>query len=332
MSIEYKDYYAALGVKKEASAEQIKQAYRRLAKMHHPDLNPDKDKASAEERFKEINEAYEVLSDPQKKGKYDQIGSDWNAGREPASPPGKGEARHGFRTGGQGASFAGFSDFFETVFGDIGGQDFGGHASFKRDSGKGQDAQAEFPLSLEDSLRGGEKRISIAAPVLCLGCRGAGRKGNHFCPACAGVGETRQERSITANLPKPIRDGMRLRLRGQGGLSSRGGKRGDLFLRIRLLPHPTYKVSGSDLETTITAMPWDAFLGGEISVPTLEGPIRIRIPAGTHSGSRLRVAGKGLGKNGDSRGDLYAVVRIDIPSRSNDRMEQLYRDMREAGT
>mgnify|MGYP001604527293 FL=1 len=124
---------------------------------------------------------------------------------------------------------------------------------------------------------------------------------------------------------------MRLRLRIQGSPPSSGLEPGDLFLRIRLLPHPTYKVSGSDLETTVTAMPWEASLGGEIAAPTLEGPIRIRIPAGTHSGRRLRIAGKGLGKEGGSRGDLYAVVRIDIPDRTNDRMERLYQELREAG-
>jgi curved DNA-binding protein len=145
------------------------------------------------------------------------------------------------------------------------------------------------------------------------------------------VGETRQERPITVHLPKNIRDGMKLRLRSQGGPSSSGAEPGDLFLRIRLLRHPTYKVSGSDLETTITVLPWEASLGAEATVPTLEGPIRIRIPAGTHSGRRLRIAGKGLGKEDGSRGDLYAAVRIDISDKMNDRMARLYRELREAG-
>ena len=331
MAIEYKDYYAILGVKKDAPAEEIKHAYRRLAKQHHPDLHPDKDKAKAGEKFKEINEAYEVLSDPQKKGKYDQIGPGWEASQESGPPPGGREARYEFRTGGRGDSFGGFSDFFETLFGDAGGQGFGRGEAFQGGSKKGQDVEAELPLSLEDSLQGGDKRISILVPVLCPVCRGSGRQGNRFCPACAGVGEARQERSITVHLPKLIRNGMKLRLRGQGGPSSRDVQPGDLFLRIRLLPHPTYRVSDSDLETTVTVMPWEASLGGETAAPTLEGPLRIRIPAGTHSGRRLRIAGKGLGKEGGSRGDLYAVVRIDIPDRINDRMERLYQEMREAG-
>jgi len=331
MAIEYKDYYAVLGVKKDASAEEIKQAYRRLAKQHHPDLHQSKDQAQATAKFKEINEAYEVLSDPEKKAKYDQIGPGWDAAQESAPPPGGGAARHGVRTGGQEDSFEGFSSFFESLFGDAGGQGFGRGEAFQGASRRGQDVEAEMALSLEDALRGGDKRISILAPALCPACRGAGRQGNRFCPACAGVGEARQERSITAHLPKHIRDGMRLRLRGQGSPSSRGEGPGDLFLRIRLLPHPTYKVSGSDLETTVTVMPWEAFLGAEISVPTPEGPIRIRIPAGTHSGRRLRIAGKGLGKEDGSRGDLHAVARIDIPDRTDDRMERLYQELREAG-
>lgn len=331
MGIDYKDYYAILGVKKGASGEMIKQAYRRLAKRHHPDLHPDKDKAQAEKKFKEINEAYEVLSDPEKKAKYEQIGPDWEEKHEPRSPPSGGPARYEFRPGERGDSFAGFSDFFETVFGNAGGQGFGKGEAFEGGSRKGQDVEAELPLSLESSLQGGDKRISIVAPILCTVCRGSGRQGSRFCPPCAGVGETKQERSITAHLPQHSRDGMRLRLRGQGGRGSRGAEPGDLFLRIRLLPHAAYKVSGSDLETTVTVMPWEASLGGEITTPTLEGPIRIRIPAGTHSGRRLRLAGKGLGKEGGSRGDLYTVVRIDIPDRTNDRMARLYQELREAG-
>ncbi|MFA6091477.1 MAG: DnaJ C-terminal domain-containing protein [Elusimicrobiota bacterium] len=329
--MEFKDYYAALGVRKDASADQIKQAYRRLAKQHHPDLHLDKDKARATDRFKEINEAYEVLSDSAKKSKYDQLGPGWDAAQAPPAASGASERRQDFRKGAEGESFSGFSDFFETVFGQSGVQGFGRGEEFEGGPGKGQDVEAEFALSLEDSLLGGDKKISILAPTLCPACRGSGRQGGRFCPACAGVGEARQERSITVHLPKNIRDGMRLRLRGQGGASFRGAPSGDLFLSMRLLPHPDYKVLGSDLEAAVRVMPWEAALGAEIAVPTLEGGLRIRIPAGTHSGRRLRIAGKGLGKEGGSRGDLYAVVRIDIPERSNERMERLYRELREAG-
>ena len=332
MAIEFKDYYAVLGVKKGASADEIKQAYRRLAKQHHPDLHLEQDKARAAVRFKEINEAYEVLSDPAKRVKYDQIGPGWDAQQEPGVPPGAGQGRYGSRQGEQGDSFSGFSDFFETLFGEAGARGFGRSEAFQGGPRKGQDVEAELPLSLEDALQGGDKKISILAPSLCPVCRGSGRQGNRICPACAGVGEARQARSITVHLPKHIRDGMRVRLRGQGGPASRSASPGDLFLTIRLLPHPAYRVIGSDLEAMVTVMPWEAALGGEIAVPALEGPIRVRIPAGTHSGRRLRIAGKGLGKEGGARGDLYAVVRIDIPGRIDERMERLYRELREAGS
>ncbi|HBL18181.1 MAG TPA: molecular chaperone DnaJ [Elusimicrobia bacterium] len=333
MGIEYKDYYAALGLKKGASADEIKQAYRSLAKRHHPDLHLDKDKARATGRFQEINEAYEVLSDPAKRAKYDQLGPGWDAPHQSAgAPSGAGEARRRSRPGGRGESFGGFSDFFENLFGGAGAQGFGREAGFAGGPRKGQDIEAELPISLEDSLAGGDKKLTMRVPALCPVCRGSGRQGPGFCPVCAGVGESAQERSITAHLPKPVRDGMRLRLREQGGPSSGSGPAGDLFLRIRLLPHPGYKVSGSDLDTTVNVMPWEAALGGEIPVPTLDGTIRIRIPAGTHAGRRLRIAGKGLGRDGGSRGDLYAVVRIDIPDRMDERMERLYRELREAGS
>ncbi len=332
MSNDFRDYYTTLGVKKEASAEEIKQAYRRLAKQHHPDLQADKDKVKATDKFAEINEAYAVLSDPSKKSKYDQVGYAGPINGDSNRTSGRGDAPRQYRTEQNGDSFEGFSDFFESMYGNAGGQGFGRNERPRGGPRKGPDIEAELPLSLEDSVRGGDTKFSIQAPVHCPVCHGSGRQGNSFCPNCAGVGEIKQERAITAHLPKHARNGMKLRLRGQGGPSSNGGEPGDLFLRIRLLPHPIYKVLGDDLETNVTLMPWEASLGGEISVPTLAGPIRIRVPAETHSGRRLRIAGKGLGKEDSSSGDLYAVVQIDIPAKTTDSMKRLYQELREAGT
>jgi curved DNA-binding protein len=323
MPIDYKDYYSILGVPKTAAPEDIKKAYRRLAKEHHPDLHTEKNKLRATEKFKEINEAYEVLSDPKKKTQYDQIGPGWDSQQQPGPPPRRPQQAHNFEDDGEQGGFSGFSDFFEKVYGD---QE---RRSGTRRPRKGQDVEAEMPLSLEDAVRGGEKRLTLNIPSLCPACAGTGRRGNGFCPNCGGVGEIPAQRTITARLPKTVHDGMRLRLKGQGSPSA-GGEAGDLYLRIRLSPHPQFKVTGADLETPVTIMPWVAALGGEVSVPSLEGPVRIKIPPGTHADRVLRVAGKGLGREDGTRGDLHAVVRIDIPNQSNAQLEGIYQKMKEA--
>ncbi|MDE2511366.1 MAG: hypothetical protein KGL74_09610 [Elusimicrobia bacterium] len=224
--------------------------------------------------------------------------------------------------------FSGFSDFFENLYG---GEGYGSGRAAPRGPRKGQDVEAEMPLSLEDAVRGGEKQITLNVPAVCPVCGGTGRSGRGFCANCGGVGEITRPRTITARLPAAVHDGMKLRLRGQGS-EAPGGEPGDLYLRIRLLPHPDFKIADSDLETSVTVMPWIAALGGEASVPTLEGTVRIKIPAGTHSGRVLRVAGKGLGREGGGRGDLRAAVRIDIPDVSGERLEKIYRDLKEASS
>jgi curved DNA-binding protein len=328
MANEFKDYYATLGVAKTASPDELKKAYRRLAREHHPDLHPEKNKASAGEKFKGINEAYEVLSDPAKRAKYDQVGPGWEQ-EQPAGPSPRRQEAPDF--GGGARAFSGFSDFFDGLYGESGGGGFGTRGGAARGPRRGQDVEAEISISLEDAVRGGEKRLTLMVPAVCPVCGGSGRKGRGFCANCGGVGETQVEKTITARLPQAVRDGMKLRLRGQGG-SAQGGESGDLFLRIRLLPHPSFKVAGSDLETTVTVMPWIAALGGEAAVATLDGPIRIKIPPGTHAGRAFRVAGKGLGKDGGERGDLHAAVRIDIPEKIDSRLERLFSEMKGAGS
>jgi DnaJ-class molecular chaperone len=320
MSTGFKDYYATLGVPKTASADELKKAYRRLAREHHPDLHAEKNKAGAAEKFKAINEAYEVLSDPEKRAKYDQLGPGWNGAGEQAAPRRPRGEDSGFEEAAGG--FEGFSDFFEGLYGNA------GRAS-ARGPRRGQDVEAEMALTLEDAVRGGEKKLTLMVPALCAACGGSGRRGRGFCPDCGGVGELSREKTITARLPPAVHDGMRLRLRGQGAASP-GGEPGDLFLRIRLLAHPSFKVAGSDLETVATVMPWTAALGGEAAVASLEGPVRIKIPPGTRSGRVFRVAGKGLGREGGGRGDLLAAVRIDLPEKMDARMEKLYRELGEA--
>ncbi len=319
--MEYKDYYAVLGVKRDVSAEEIKRAYRRLAREHHPDLHPEAGKAKAAEKFREINEAYQVLSDAEKRAKYDRVGPEWEGGaqapRERAAEP---------------QGFAGFSDFFEELFGESGRRGFGVSDAYAAGPAMGEDIEAELPLSLEDAFAGGEKRLSIDVPRICPACGGSGRAGKGFCRACAGVGESRGQRSVTVRLPKYVAEGTKLRLRGQGSSGAGGREPGDLFLRVRLHPHPAFKVSGSDLETALDVPPSVAALGGEAVVSALDGPIRIRIPAATRAGRPFRIPGKGLSKGGAARGDLYAVLRIDIPERLSARARALYEQLREAGS
>lgn len=316
----YRDYYAALGVTKDATAEAIKQAYRRMAKLHHPDLRPSGEKTAATARFKEINEAYEALSDPEKRAQYDRVG---------ASGPQEAPSRARPADGDEAPE--GFSEFFDGMFGR------GGRGSSRGDGGRpgprrGADAEAELSVSLEDSLAGGDKRLTLPMSVVCPDCGGSGRSGRSFCASCGGMGETQRTKTITAHLPALVRDGMRLRLRGQGGASAGGGEPGDLHLTIRLLPHAVFSVAGADLETTVVVTPWAAFLGAEVAVPTLEGSVRVRLPAKTHAGRGLRVAGKGLGKEGGGRGDLVAKIRIDILDAGGDRVEALYKELREASS
>jgi len=319
--MDYKDYYAVLGVKKGACAEEIKRAYRRLAREHHPDLHPEHAKEKAAGKFREINEAYQVLSDPEKRAKYDQLGPDWQA------PP-RAEAPRGPQGG---EDFSGFSDFFEGLFGEEGRRGFGVREAYSTGPEAGQDIESELPLSLEDAFAGGEKKLSMTVPAPCPACGGSGRLKRGFCPACGGVGETRQEKTVAVRLPKYVADGTKLRLRGQGSPGAGGREPGDLFLRVRLLPHPRFKVAGSDLETAMTVLPSAAALGGEAVVESPDGPVRIRIPAATHAGKVFRIPGKGLSKGGEARGDLYAIARIDIPDRLDARAEKLFRELREAG-
>lgn len=307
MSVKFRDYYEILGAKRDSSAEEIKQAYRRLAKQYHPDLHPEKDRAAMAEKFKEINEAYEVLSDSEKRAKYDRLGADWQR-QEPAPGPPPAE---------------GFSEFFHSVFGEARPLDDSEAEPPERD------IEAEIAVSLEDAIKGGERRLALELPVPCPRCGGLGRIGRSLCPVCGGIGEMRQKSNITVTLPKGLREGGRIRLKGQG-VSSVAGAPGDLYLRIRLLPHPAFKVVGADLETKVRVAPWDAALGGEAEVATPEAMIKIRIPAGSRCGRRLRIAGKGLPKENSGRGDLFAIIEIDLPdSLSAERLE-LFRKLKQS--
>jgi curved DNA-binding protein len=302
MPVKFKDYYETLGVAKTATPEEIKQAFRKLARIHHPDVA--KNKAAGEEKFKEINEAYEVLGDQDKRRRYDELGANWQdtgAGNPGGSSGrGRGGARSGqapdFEFGG-----TGFSDFFESFFG--GSRD--GYGSSGRSGGvpddegtefshPGRDVEADILVSLEEALGGSKRKVTLRRP---------GADGS-------------EERTDTYNvrIPAGVREGQRIRLAGQGGAGFGGAHAGDLYLRVRLARHPDLNVKGPDLYYDLNLAPWEAVLGTSVKIPTLDGTTSLKVPAGTESGRQLRLRGLGLPAEGSGRGDLYATVRIQVPT------------------
>ncbi len=298
MAVKFKDYYETLGVSRTATPEEIKQAFRKLARIHHPDVA--KNKASGEAKFKEINEAYEVLGDPDKRKRYDELGPDWQNGGGGPFPPGAGA--RGRAQGPQGESdfefggTTGFSDFFESFFG--GGRDGFGSARHGIDEDEtfthpGRDVEADLLVTLEDALRGSQRKVTLRRP----GANG---------------GPDRTD-TYQVRIPAGVREGQRIRLGGQGGPGHGGAAAGDLYLRVRLARHPDFSVQESDLYFDLDLAPWEAVLGVQVKIPTLDGATSLRVPPGTVAGTQLRLRGLGLpGENG-SRGNLYATVRIQTP-------------------
>ena len=294
MAVKFRDYYEVLGVPRTATADDIKRAYRQLARKHHPDLQPAAERAKASERFKEINEAYEVLSDPDKRSKYDALGADWKGGADFTPPPGS-----GWRPvdPSQWEDRGGFSDFFASLFGRPTARDGRGGV---RITIPGSAVEAEIPVSLDELLRGGRRRITLEGG-----------------------------RSLEVEIPLGAREGTVLRLAGQGGPGLNGGPPGDLFLHLRLIPHPRFRVVGDDLEMDLPLWPWQAVLGGEVRVETPDGPVTLKVPPGTQSGRRLRLRGRGLPRGpGGSRGDLNAVVRIVVPERPSPAEREAYETLK----
>jgi curved DNA-binding protein len=296
MPVASQDYYEALGVPRDASADDIRRAYRNLARRLHPDVNKE---PGAEDRFKAISEAYEVLRDPEKRARYDDFGANWRAG---AQPPGGGRAENGFDAG------SGFRDvrvdFGSGDFGDIFGDLFGGRTGragrggFEGFSFRGGDQEAELELTLEEAAAGGRRQLSL----------GDGRE-------------------FEVEIPPGARDGQRIRLSGQGSPGAGHGEPGDLFLRVRLKPHPRFRAQGRDLYVDLAVSPWEAALGADVSVPTLDGSARVKVPAGSSSGRRLRLRGQGLPGGGGSGGDLYAVVMIHVPKKLTRRQRELFEQL-----
>jgi len=315
--VQFKDYYETLGVEKTATEAEIKKAFRSLARKHHPDVVKERDKKSAEAKFKEINEAYEVLSDPEKRKKYDTLGADWERGGAQQAPPNWQDfaQQGGGRPGGAEFHFGGtgFSDFFETFFGGRGrpsgfgeyepGENYAGFTGAE----PGHDVEADILVTLDEAINGSKRAVSLRRSE-------------------AGKVET-----YNVRIPAGVHEGQRIRLAGQGERAGRGGKAGDLFLRVRFAAHPDFRVEGHDLVHEHELKPWVAVLGGEVRVPTLEGSARLKIPAGTQDGRRFRLKERGLPQTGGTRGDLYVVVGIEIPTSVTAEQQKLWEQMAALG-
>lgn len=301
--MEFKDYYKILGVEPDADTKTIKTAYRKLARQFHPDVNPE---AGAEEKFKEVAEAYQVLKNKQTRDEFDELRKYGAQSRQGFEPPPGWESSHGNANQG-GAQFEGdFSDFFNSIFGGRG--QTGQSSGFQQRNARGQDIEIELPVFLEETLEENQKTVEFEMPADAFSQTPPSKK------------------SLKVKIPQGVLDGARIRLKGQGKQGHNGGTAGDLYLHIRVVPHPLFEVSGTNITVTVPMAPWEAALGCKITVPTLDGKISLTIPADTQSGDKLRVKGKGL-KTKTGRGDLYALVNVVMPDKSSEKAKGLWKEL-----
>jgi len=336
MAVKFKDYYEILGVARNATDEDIKKAFRKLARKYHPDVA--KDKKEAEAKFKEINEAYEVLGDPEKRKKYDELGPNWKSGADFRPPPGWEQFAGGFgrgARGGQSGDFefhfggTGFSDFFEQLFGSMGR----GRGGFdQREAERGRDLEGDIMVTLEEAMRGSVRTISVNRAVTCDQCGGSGIRGQKLCPTCGGSGQVTRTEQFQVRIPAGVSEGQKLRIPGRGQGGPGRGTAGDLFLRVRFAKHPDFRFENHDLVYEADLAPWEAVLGTQLSVPTPNERVNIKIPPGTPNGRRLRVRGHGMPQRDGSRGDLFVEVHVEVPETVSDKeralWEQLARESR----
>ncbi|MDP8219342.1 MAG: DnaJ C-terminal domain-containing protein [Candidatus Theseobacter exili] len=321
MAVKYKDYYETLGVDRKADGASIKKAYRKLARKYHPDVNKD---SAAEAKFKEAAEAYEVLSDPEKRQKYDTLGANWRNGQDFTPPPGWENLGFKFHGSGasQGGSFhesgGGFSDFFESFFGgNFSGEQFSGfHNQSRTRTMKGQDHEAEITIPLEEAYHGVKKSISLTTSWVDA------------------HGQTQNKvKNYDVNIPPGTTDKSRIRLVGQGGKGQGGGPAGDLFLKVKIASHRIFRLNGYDIEEDLNIASWEAALGAKVPVKTLGGTVTINVPPGTQSTQRIRLKDKGLPKRkGQGRGDLFAKVKIVVPKTLSAKEKELYSELSKNST
>jgi len=344
--VQFKDYYAILGVDRNADQKEIKRAFRKKARESHPDVN--RDDPNAEATFKDINEAYEVLSDSEKRAMYDRYGADWQryrdagfdaSGPDPSAYQTTGDFEQWFTGSPGGTTFTyttssgtgdtgGFSDFFNLLFGRDGARGTG----FQRAARpiRGQDLEIGATISLEEAYRGTTRRVTVRAPRVCDLCDGNGIVRGAMCPRCDGSGEIMEPRTIEVKIPAGVRTGSRVRVRGQGGPGQNGGAAGDVYINVTVNPDSRFERVGDNLRTTVEVPLYDALLGGEVRVPTMSGSVMLTVPPETQSGKVFRLRGKGMPKLGkpNEYGDLLAKVEVTIPTNLTEEEKRRFTELR----
>ncbi|MGQ0557808.1 MAG: DnaJ C-terminal domain-containing protein [Nitrospiraceae bacterium] len=323
-----RDFYQVLGLPRTASPDDIKKAYRRLARQYHPDLHAGAKKAEMEKKFKELNEAQEVLTDPEKRKKYDQYGADWEQAqafeksRQQAGAQGFGGpwgSDGGYsRPGSGGAGSEQFSDFFENLFGNRGRSGAGM---------PGEDIETDVQLGLREVLTGVTRRVNLREPRTCSTCQGSGTVRNRPCVTCQGAGMTTEFKTIEVRIPAGVQDGTRVRVAGKGQPGTNGGKRGDLYLHVIIPPDPVFRRQGSDLHVSLPVYPWETMLGAEVTAPTLAEPVKVKVPPGSKADGKLRLKGKGLPSATGGPGDLFLTLQIVLPSGLSEDERVLYEQL-----
>ncbi len=340
MATTQRDYYEILGVPRTASQDELKKAFRRLARQFHPDLHTGARKLQMEQKFKELNEAYEVLSTPEKRKKYDRWGHRWQEAE--AYERARQEARQAGATGPGGGSWSSpfgweagpgstsgegfdFADLFERFF--SGRTRARSSPEFSESAEPGQDLETSVRVTLREVATGTTRRLQLSEPVPCAACAGTGGQRGRVCPVCAGAGHRTETRTLDVRIPRGVEDGTRLRVPGKGGPGANGGRRGDLYLQIQVEPDPVFQRQGHDLHVTLPVWPWEAALGAEVVAPSLTDTVRVKIPPGSSSGSKLRLKGKGLPTRSGDSGDLFFILQIVLPAAGTEEERRLYEQL-----
>jgi len=327
-----RDFYQILNIAKTASTDEIKKAFRRLARQYHPDLHSGGKKVEMEKKFKELNEAHEVLSDPDKRKKYDQYGSNFDQAeaferaRRQSGPQGYGrQSGFGRQNTSGGFESKPFTDFFENLFGEskrpTAGASTGASSSF---ASPGEDLEVDVDLSLREVLTGVTKRVSLREPEQCKLCHGIGMLRDQSCMICRGTGVTSEIKTIEVKIPAGVQDGTRVRVAGKGQTGKHGGKRGDLYLHVVIPVDPIFHRHGTDVHVSLPVYPWEAALGAEVTAPTLTEPVKVKVPPGSKADAKLRLKGKGLPSATGGHGDLFLVLQIVMPPTVTEPERALY--------